>query len=177
MKKNFEIKELMEEELPKPKSNINMPAYKGAPKGFVLDYVIAGCAVVLIPFALWLGLSLEKYRLVGILLAVMGGMGAFSMFMHIELCRKIVKLVTSGKCTTVTSLMAETKKKNREDMIKAIKSTIKDKHLAYYQLENNEKLIKIEEEVEEIVASDVKIIEVVQEEDNREETTDENSNN
>ena len=178
VKKNFKIEELIDVELSEPKanSNVSMPAYKGEPKGFVIDYVIAGCAVILIPVALGLGFTLEKYKIIGILIAVMSAMGAFSMFTHIELCRKIVKLVTIDERLTITALMVETKKKNRDEFIKAVKGAIKDKHLAYYQLEDNEKLVKVEKTPEE-GASEVKIVEVVLKEYEKEETTDENTNN
>ena len=176
MSKNFKVEELMEVELPKPDSNVSMPAYKGEPKGFVIDYVIAGCALILVPIGLILGFSLEKYRIIGILIAIMGEMGSASMFMHVELCRKIVKLVTLGECLTITALMTETKKKNRDDFVKTVKGIIKDKHIAYYQLENNERLVRVDKKVTEKVASAVEIVEVVEETENKEETTDENTN-
>ena len=172
MSKNFKVEELMEVELPKPNSNVSMPAYKGEPKGFVIDYIIAGCALILVPLGLIIGFSLANYRVIGILIASMGAMGSASMFIHVELCRKIVKLVTSSECLTITALMVATKKKNREDFVKTIKGIIKDKHIAYYQLENNEKLVKVEKEVTGKVDSVVEIVEVVEGSDNKEETTD-----
>ena len=172
MSKNFKVEELMEVELPKPNSNVSMPAYKGEPKGFVIDYIIAGCALILVPLGLIIGFSLANYRVIGILIAIMGAMGSASMFIHVELCRKIVKLVTSSECLTITALMVATKKKNREDFVKTIKGIIKDKHIAYYQLENNEKLVKVEKEVTGKVDSVVEIVEVVEGSDNKEETTD-----
>lgn len=172
MSKNFKVEELMEVELPKPNSNVSMPAYKGEPKGFVIDYIIAGCALILVPLGLIIGFSLANYRVIGILIAIMGAMGSASMFIHVELCRKIVKLVTSSECLTITALMVATKKKNREDFVKTIKGIIKDKHIAYYQLENNEKLVKVEKEVTEKADSVVEIVEVVEGSDNKEETTD-----
>lgn len=124
--------------------DINAPKISatGKSRDYKREIIMAVLAVVVCPLAIYLGMKFEGYKTVCFLIAAMGVLTAGALVRHILTCRKVNELLSSGKCNTVSGLMAELKIKKKPDFVRTLGGMIREGHLTGYEITGDELITK-----------------------------------
>lgn len=123
---------------------ISVKNYAGEKKSYKIDWLIIILIFVFCPIVITLGILVERYLTFGIIFGLMLLVGGIFLILRLKDLMKIVKLVEGEKVHTITELMKEMKKKNKQDFLKTVREVITSGHLVGYEISEGEYFIKSE---------------------------------
>lgn len=129
----------------KEEKRISMGIIKAnlTPRTPVKEYAYSATFLGLGIGALVIAFTLDGYKVVGIICAVLAFLAAYSLFNTVLDAKKIQKILDSGECATIDDLMKRLKRKRKYDFLRNLGGMIRSGYVTGYEVVGDNEIRRV----------------------------------